>query len=478
MTQSVTRPLAGTGVEPDAVLALVDHCLSVDFDHLPESVVAVTRNQVLDTLGIGVAGSDQPGALELREITVETAGKPEARIWGTDIQVPAQDAARVNATMAHALDYDDTHEHSFVHPSVITIPAALAVADMLGSVTGREVITAIALGVDVACRLAAAARPGVSAFEHGWHNTTLYGYFAAAAVSGKLMGLTRSQMVSALGIAFHQAAGNSQAHVDGALTKRMGPGFASYGGLLSARLAQRGVQGATSVLEGERGFFRQYHDNQYSRDVLLEGLGSSFAGAEVSFKPWPSCRGSHTAADAALAVFTEAGIEAADVECITVYNGPGEFPLLSSPLAKKQRPASVVEAQFSIPWTVAAALVDRRITLEHFTAKAIQRSDLLAATQRIRTAQEEELARPGGGPGAARIELLLKDGRRFDRIVSHAKGEPGNPMSVAEFHQKFLDCTQLAGMTPALARELLGEIGRLETLPNAGRLTAAAVIGM
>ena len=297
MTQSVKRPTAGTGGAPDAVSALVDHCLSNDFDHLPESVVSVTRNQVLDTLGIGLAGSGQPGALELRKFTAEMAGKPESRIWGTDVQVPAQDAARVNATMAHALDYDDTHEGSFVHPSVITIPAALAVADMLGTVTGREVITAIALGVDVACRLAAAARPGISAFENGWHNTTLYGYFAAAAVTGKLMGLTHSQMVSALGIAFHQAAGNSQAHIDGALTKRMGPGFASYGGLLSARLAHRGVRGASGVLEGERGFFRQYHGNRYSRDVLLDGLGSSFAGADVSFKPWPSCRGSHTAAD-------------------------------------------------------------------------------------------------------------------------------------------------------------------------------------
>lgn len=477
MNQSPQRSPAGTGTAPDAIVTLVEHCLDTSYAQLPEPVVAVTKNQILDTLGIGLAGRGQPGAHQLRDFTIEMAGKPEARIWGTDVQVPAQDAARVNATMAHALDYDDTHERSLVHPSVITVPGALAVADMLGNVTGRELITAIALGVDVACRLAAAARPGVSAFENGWHNTTLYGYFAATAVTGKLMGLTRDQLVSAMGIAFHQAAGNSQAHLDGALTKRMGPGFASYGGVLSARLAQRGVQGATAVLEGDRGFFRQYHDNHYSREILLEGLGSTFAGGEVSFKPWPSCRGSHTAADAALALFAAAGIEPEQVASIRVFNGPGEFPLLSSPLSKKQHPASVVEAQFSIPWVVAAAVADRRVTLDHFTSAAIQRPDLLALTQRIQTVEEDALARPGGGPGAARIEVLLKDGRRFDKTVSHAKGEPGNPMSTAEFQQKFLDCTKIAGMPTALAQELLGDIGRLETLGAADRLSAAAVVG-
>ena len=476
MTRSIPQAPNQTTTAPDAVVALVDHCLETDYGKLPEPVVATTKNQILDTLGIALAGSRQPGARQLCEFTIEMAGKPEARIWGTDVRVPAQDAARVNATMSHALDFDDTYERSFVHPSVITIPAALATADMLGTVTGEEVITAVALGVDIACRLANSARPGVSGFEHGWHNTTLYGYFASTVVAGKLMGLTRDQFVSALGIAYHQVSGNSQAHVDGALTKRLGPGFASYGGLLAARLAERGVQGATGVLEGPRGFFFQYHGNNYSRDILLDGLGSTFAGADISFKPWPSCRGSHTAADAALTVFAESGFEADDVDGITIFSGPGEFPLLSSPSAKKQNPASPVDAQFSNPWVVAAALVDHKVTLDHFTPEAIQRTDLLAVTRRIQTLEEDSLRRRGGGPGAARVEVRLKDGRTVSKTVAYAKGEPGSPMSSEEFRQKFLDCTRLAGMSHVQADGLFGNIGRLEYLPLTDALTEAAVI--
>jgi len=465
-----------TTTPTDVVNILVEHCLRTDYEDLPATIVAVTKNQIIDTLGIALAGSSQPGARQLCELTIEMAGKPEARIWGTDIRVPAQDAARANATMAHALDYDDTHEQSFVHPSVITVPTALATADMLQDVDGKDLISAIALGVDLACRLAKAARPGVSGFEHGWHNTTLYGYFASAAVAGKLMGLTHDQLVSALGIAFHQASGNSQAHVDGALTKRMGPGFASYGGLLAARLAQRGVQGATGVFEGVRGFFHQYHDNHYSRDILLDGLGTTFAGAEVAFKPWPSCRGSHTAVDAALSLFAESQVHAHQVESIIIRNGPGEFPLLASPLPKKQNPGSAVDAQFSNPWVVAAALVDGKVGLEHFTAAAIQRADLLEVTQRIRTVEDSNLARPGGGPGATRLDVQLTDGRSLTKTVTHAKGEPGNPMTLEEFRQKFTDCTLRAGMNPDQAHALNETITHLEDAARVGDITSRAAI--
>ncbi|MGO4690369.1 MmgE/PrpD family protein [Glaciibacter sp. 2TAF33] len=476
MTETIQNSAALHATSVDVAVILADHCIRADYDSLPGPVIAATKNQIIDTLGIALAGSEQPGARQLRELTMEMAGKPEARIWGTDIRVPAQDAARVNATMTHALDYDDTYERSFVHPSAITIPAALATAEMLGGVTGKELITAVALGVDVACRLANSARPGVTGFVHGWHNTTLYGYFASAVVAGKLMGLTRDELVSALGVAYQQASGNSQAHIDGALTKRMGPGFASYGGLLSARLAQRGVHGAKGVFEGVRGFFFQYHGNDYSREILLDGLGSSFCGADVAFKPWPSCRGSHTAVDAALSLFTDAGIQASDVSEITIYNGPGDYSLLASPIAKKQRPDSPVDAQFSNPWVVAAALVDGKVGLEHFTPAAIHRPDLLAATQLIRTAEDASLVRAGGGPGAARIEARTTDGRTLTRTVAYAKGEPGNPMSPDEFRQKFLDCTMLAGMSKSHGEELFATVSRLETLSRAEQLTAESVV--
>ncbi|MGF6961900.1 MmgE/PrpD family protein [Paraburkholderia youngii] len=470
------KPPAQSAAGPDDIVALADYCLQTTYDNLPSAVIAITKNQILDTVGAALGGTNEPGAKEIREFTIDMAGKREAAIWGTSIQVPAQDAARVNAIMADALDYDDTYERSFMHPSVITIPAALAVTDMLANVSGRDLITATALGVDLACRLANSAQPGVDAFIVGWHNTSLYGYFASTFVAGKLMGLTRDQLVSALGIAFHQASGNSQAHLDGALTKRMGAGFASYAGVMAARLSQQGVQGAKNILEGRRGFYYQFHGNKYSRDFLFEGLGSTFAATEVSFKPWPSCRGSHTAVDAALTMFAENKIEAPDVESITIYNGTGEYLLLDFPLGKKQNLTSVVDAQFSNPWVVACALVDHKVGFEHFTTAAIRRPDLLAMVKRINTVEDKSLARPGGGPGATRLDVSLKDGRTFTKTVAFAKGEPKNPMSPIEFRQKFLDCTKKAGMNSAQAQALMADIQQLETLPKAKTLTTAMAL--
>lgn len=460
----------------DAIEALADFVLSTRFADLPEAVVAATKHQVLDTLGIALAAACEDGVRELREFEIETGGTPEALIWGTAHRVPAQHAARVNATAAHALDYDDTYERSFLHPAVITIPAAIATAELVaergaGGVSGPELITAIAVGVDVACRLSNSAQPGVAAFDNGWHNTSLYGYFSTAMVAGRLLGLTRNELISAAGIVLHQAGGNAQAHVDGALTKRMGPGLSSYAGIVAARLAQRGVRGATNVLEGVRGFYTQYHRGHYSREALLDGLGRDFATPDCSFKPWPSCRGSHTAADAALALFTSNELTPAAIERVTVFNAPGEYSLLSTPIEKKRAPGSVVDAQFSIPWVVTAALVDHRIGLDHFTPAAIERPDLLAAVQLIDTVSDDSLARPGGGVGAARVEARLRDGRTVSAQATVAKGEPSNPLSTAELHQKFSDCTRAAGLSEGAAAELVAQVDALNALPSVDRLT-------
>ncbi|MPM75456.1 hypothetical protein SDC9_122449 [bioreactor metagenome] len=288
------------------------------------------------------------------------------------------------------------------------------------------------------------------------------------------MGLTRDQLVDAAGIAFHQAAGNAQAHVDGALTKRMGPGFASYTGVHAARLAHKGVRGARGVLEGVRGFYHQYHGNHYSRELLLDGLGVRYAGPEVSFKPWPSCRGSHAAAQAALTLFKKHGVTMANVESVTVYNGPDDFQLLGAPLEKKQRPTTTVQAQFSNPWVVAVALVDKEVALRHFTPEALERADLREAAQRVRTVADPDLKKSGGGPSPTRVEVRLRDGRTLSETVAYARGEPSNPMSRDEFLQKFMDCAVTGGMPKTSATTWMQQILSLETLSDARAITDGA----
>ena len=457
---------------PDAILELVDFCLATTYEKLPADIVAITKQQVLDTVGISLAGRSADGVRQLREFTETLGGKAESRIWGSGIAVPAHEAARVNGAMAHALDYDDTHEKSYVHPSVITIPAVLAIAEKTPGVTGRDIIVATALGTDLSCRLAMAAQPGVDPFKVGWHNTTVYGYISSALAAGKLLGLTRDQMIHAAGIAYHQTAGNAQAHVDGALTKRMGPGFACSAGVLAAQMAKAGVTGARDVLEGPIGLYPQYHRGHYDRTLLLDGLGTRFAAADLSFKPYPSCRGSHTAVDAALALSRKHQLSVDDIRRITIHNGPGEYKLLGNPVEAKRAPQTNVQAQFSNPWVVATILAKGQISLDDFTPDALANPRILALTGRTDTALDASLVTEGGGVGPTRLTVELADGRQLTETIRTAKGEPNQPLSAAEFEQKFRDCAQAAGLGPSRIASLMATIQNLEALSDAASLTA------
>jgi 2-methylcitrate dehydratase PrpD len=459
----------------DAIGALVDFCLKTRYEDLPPEVVHITRTQIMDTIGIMLPSRDQDGVRQLRELTQEEGGKPESRIFGTNSRVPLENAARLNASMGHALEFDDTYEKSLMHTSVVTIPVALTVSDMVGGVSGKELIATVASATEVACRLSRVGSPGVSPFIVGWDPTPLYGYIVSSMVVSRLLKLTREQAIAATGLAYHQMGGNAQGSIEGTLAKRMGPGFATYGGVISARLAQRGVFGPTHVLEGIKGLFKQYHGGKYSRDDLLGGLGKTYAAPDITPKPYPCCRGGHNAIDATLELVKASNIKPADVERITIYNPPAEFMLLDSPVEKKQKPATIIEAQFSNPWMVAAALQDREVGLRHFTPDALKRADLLALTQRIQTVEDKSLFLPGA-PGGVRVEIVTKGGKTHTKQLTYAKGDPKNPMTQEEFAKKFMDCTETAGMSRTQATALMQRIQKLEGEADVAAIVTAMVV--
>lgn len=467
---------AGAPAVPDAIEPLVDYLVRTRFEDLPASALAVTRAQLLDTVGIALAGRNEAGVRELRDLAAELGGKGESVIWGTQLRAPAHDAARINAVAVHALEFDDTFGRGYLHPAAITFPAALAVADMVGGIDGRELLAATTLATDIACRIAISSQPGVDGFATGWHNTTLVGYLASAMLAGRLMKLDRARIIDAIGIAYHQAAGNAQSHIDSALTKRLGPGMACAAGVFAARLAARGVTGPRAVLEGKKGWYAQYHRGLYSRELLLDGLGKRFPAEEMSFKPWPSCRGSHTSADAALQIVAQHKLRADQVERVVIRNGPAEWPFLSNPIERKRRPGTVVEAQFSIPWVVAAALVDGKVRIAQFSTEALARPDILAMAARASAVQDDSLANPRGGPGQAVVEVTTRDGRTLRQHVGAAKGDPEVPMSPAEIEAKFADCMDYAGMSASRAQALRRLVAGIDRLDNVSRLNAAMIM--
>ena len=439
----------------DAAVDLARFVAALRFDDLTPAVVTAAKKAVLDHFAVALAGGTAPGCGELLGVVRGWGGKAESTIIGQDLRVPSVWAALVNAMMAHSWDYDDTFEvvaNRAMHPGVSVIPACLAAAERRGGVSGKEFLAAVVAGVDVVCRLALATRlPDELRF---WVYPTLFGYFGGAAGAGKLLGLGEAGMLDAFGVAYSQASGNAQSVLDGALTKRLQSASSASGGLLSAVLAEAGITGSTNTFEGAAGFFRMYLHDRYDRATIVKDLGSKFAISDLSFKPYPCCRYTHSAVDAALQVAADEDLDPAQVEAVTVFVAPAQNGVCQ-PLDVKRRPRSVVDAQFSIPYTVAVALCRRGVVIEDFSPAAIGDSRILSLAQKVTPVVNETLGAGSDFPGL--VEVKLRDGGVVrSKLVRYPSGHPGNPMSMEEIAEKFRRCAARA------VRPLRGE--RVETV--------------
>jgi 2-methylcitrate dehydratase PrpD len=450
----------------DAAYLFARNFVNTKFESLPIEVVEATKKEILDLLGVALGGAGQPGATHVCELVKEWGGKEESSIIGSKQKVPAPNAAQANATMAHTLDFDDVHEAAVMHPGIASIPVVMAVGEANGNLSGKEFITSTALGVDMMCRLALATTPGKSPIELGWHLTTLFGFMGSAATAARVMGLNEEKIVDAIGIGYHQSAGNGQCVKDGALTKRLGPGFAVKGGITAALMAKAGVTGAKNSLEGEWGLYKQYMDGDYSPEILTADLGKRFEGMNVAIKPYPCCRGIHPAIDAALALAIEEDIRSKDIKEIVLSVTDAHLKLLCQPWDAKRAPRSPVDAQFSIPWGVASAIVGRRLGLDDFTDSAIKDREVLGLTQKMRVEVDNSLHKPG--PEPTRVKVITRDGKAFAKVVENPLGSLERPMSFEDCARKFADCAKILGA--GRIDRIIQMVGQLERLEDTSEL--------
>ncbi len=446
----------------DAAVVFARNFANTKYEDLSLEVVNATKKEILDLLGVALGGISQPGATHVCKLMQEWGGKEESSIVGSSLKVPAPNAAQANATMAHALDFDDVHEAAVMHPGIAAIPVALAVAEAEGNFSGRELITATALGVDMMCRLALATTPGKNPIDLGWHLTSLFGFVGSAATAARIMRLPEERIVDAIGIGYHQCAGNGQCVKDGALTKRLGPGFAIKGGITAALLAKAGVTGSTNSFEGEWGLYQQYMDGDYSREILLDDLGKRFEGVNVVIKPYPCCRGIHPAIDAGLSLAIENGIRSEDIKEIILTVTEAHLSLLCTPEDAKKSPRSPVDAQFSIPWGVASALVGRRVGLDDFTESAITNKSVLDVTWKMRLEVDDSLSKPG--PDPTRVKVLTNNGKVIEKVVHAPLGSLERPMSYEDCANKFRDCAK--SLDSGKVERIIGWVDRLEKLDD------------
>jgi 2-methylcitrate dehydratase PrpD len=443
----------------DPAYALAGFASSLTYEQVPPEVVTMLKRIVLDVTGTTLAGGTLgSGCREFVGVVLGFGGRPDATVFGYGDKLPAPMAALVNGAMAHALNYDDVFPGGG-HLGVVTLPVAFALAELLGNVSGRDFLAALAAGGEVTARLQLAVRGADDGTSEAKPQPTQFlGHFAAAATAARLLRLNQDDTMSAFGQALMQASGNRQPVVEGTPAKAVYAAFPNYGGLFSALLAQAGLHSECSVLEGAAGLFQTAYGGRYVASFLTEGLGQRFEMAAAGFKPWPTTGRAHPYIQAALQIAEAQPLNPADITRVVVRGAPF-IRTFCEPLAVRRRPSSPVEAEDSIFYGVAKALVNRAVVLADFQPAGLRQADVLDLGGRMEYAIDPSL----GAAGV--VEVTLTDGSVLERRVSEPLGSAANPLSDQQLLAKFYDGARHA--VRPIARERLerfaGLAARLET---------------
>jgi 2-methylcitrate dehydratase PrpD len=410
---------------------------------VPEADLAAAASVLLDWLGSALAGSGTAvGANLLAYADAEPDGS--ANVVGRDTGRSAETAAFVNGALSHIVEMDDVDRGSVLHPGAVVIPAALAIAEVR-SKSGRDFLSAIVAGYEVAVRIGEAVG---KRHYHFFHNTSTCGGFGAAAAASWLLDLDEERMVWALGNAGTQASGLWEFNAPqekAAMSKHLHAGRAASNGVLAALLAERGFTGPTRILEGERGFFRATApDADLERVLLGLGVGSPMKIHGVSLKPHASCRHTHAAIDCALALRPTIGLDSIEKIEVATYGA-------TLALCDRPRPSTPYEAKFSVQFGVAAALLRGDAGLGTFEEDALRDSSLreLASKVHLRVDPEIEARYPHEWP--ARVTVRLANGKTLETETAHPKGDPELPLSQDEIVSKFRSLAAYGGHEGAAA---------------------------
>ncbi len=383
-------------------------------------------------------------------------------------------AALANGAMVHQLDYDDCHDVGVVHPGGATVPAALAIAERQGNVTGKEFITAIALGTDTICRL---SLPLIrDSTRYGWDRPGTLSKYGATVSASKLLGLDKSQIVSAFGIVLNESTiSYESAHTGASDIRAFRDGFGAKAGILSALLAQKGVSGDKTSLDGRYGLYNQCWLGDSNPARVTAGLGKSFEGVNVSFKPWPCCRNVHGFVEATLRLVKEHDLGPGDIAKVVAVSG-GERRGYYETMAERRRPQTSAAAKFSLPFVLGIAIARRNVLLEDFRAQGRSHPTALDLAQLVTYQFDEQYKRPGIEIGV--IEIVTKTGKRYHTEVPFAYGHPKNPITKEDLFTKFKDCARysIKPLTkPRVERviEILDNLEKVEDMKEVVKLLAS-----
>lgn len=466
--------------EPTPLQQLAAFAAATRTAGLPPELVHDVERRVLDVVGNSLGATTyEPARIALR-VARAWGGTEQATALGSGARFPAAAAALVNGTLAHTLDFDDTHLPSVLHPSASVVPAALAVAEAEGR-SGLDAIVAIAVGDEINVRLGSAgfdAENNVNLFfEHGLHATSICGALAAAATAALLMGLDEEGIAHAISIACSMGAGLLEANRTGGTVKRIHCGWVAHAGIAAAELARAGLTGPLTVLEGRFGFLQATCGERADVGWLTRGLGSDWELPKITFKPYPCNHFTHPGIDAALQLRAE-GLDPRDIESIVLGAPTSVLRTIGQPAAEKARPQSGYHAQFSGPFTVAAALVGGGglgLYLDDFTDELARDPLRLALAARVTCIPDEECDRIFPNRFPARLTVTTTSGETREVFVGSSRGGLESPLNDDELGLKF-ELNAARALPPAQVEALRGAIGTLHTTANLNELVRHSAV--
>jgi 2-methylcitrate dehydratase PrpD len=399
------------------------------FENLPKETVDIVKNIILTATGAAIAGARAEGCESVINQVKEWGGKEEATILIHGGKVPAYNAAFANSTLVRALDIEDSMKPG-MHVSASAFPTALAAAEVAGSCSGKEFITALAYGLDMSIRINSAS------VYNGFDPSGVCGIFAAIAAAGRLLHLNSAQMWDALALGFNRPVQTFQSIVDGTLAVRVGQGVISQGAMMCIQLAQRGINGPKNFLEGVFGYFHLYANDKYDRHVVTRELGKRFELDKIMFKKYPSCGGTISSTDCILLLMGENNLTPENVAEINVRVTPyvydengGQFKIRDNPR---------VDAQFSIQYCVANALLRKVPKLQHFDESYVRDPKIMELIGKIHVAPSPALeGEKWGASMRADMDVTTTDGVTYHKSVPIPSGFPGNPLKNEEIRERF-----------------------------------------
>jgi len=449
----------------DETATLAAYVADLRYQDIPEAVRERAKALTLDFLGSAIRArrdaESTPSLLKtLQALALD--GRGEATVFGDAGTWSPAVAALLNGALGHSLDFDDTHADASLHASAPVVPAAFAVGELVGA-SGRDVLTAIVAGYEVCCRLGQALDP-TSHYARGFHPTATAGTYGAAAAAGKLFGLSKERLVAAFGVSGSQAAGSLQFLVNGAWNKRYQVGAAAMNGVIAATLARNDFVGATQSVEGKHGLLAGYTDDAHPERVTA-GLGNIYETMRIGVKPYPSCRYTHAAIDALIAMRREHNLTPDQIRRVEIglhRNGI----TLTGDAATKRHPTSVVGGQFSMFFTGAVALDQGRFGWDDYERLGDAAIDALA--DRFDVVRDERLEIGREHPFGARVSITT-DQAVHERIQHDPSGEPNSFPDAQAMAEKFL--TLARPVLDARADQLADAILTLENFDRVEKAT-------